>query len=285
MIVTIPSVLTTFEAWAKACNERRYEDIAQYLHNPIHHSGRDFTPEEWVEYLVNTQKVIGPNHSNIDYVAADDEQQCLTCRLRIKCRPAKSMFGFEPPGRDIYFAEQSFIWFTDGKISSTSVNFEKPAVLRQLADPKETYRFDSAKVSEVPEHKLSGDQMIQVFKGFIELYNTRNFDDLSNVLQSEVIVKGAKFELAGFRAMMSHLAVVIEGLTVTIKTIILDTRYQRISAQTEWAGTPVHPIEGLDPTGRSISVDDHICWEFEGGKLHRLWSELDYTALEKQLRG
>ena len=278
-------LISVYRGFVAACNEQRYQDVAQYLHNPCFHFGRFYTPESYSEKLAQTHQESGPIRVHIDYALPDDEQECVCSRVLVRCRPLREWLGFSPPKKDVVFSDTCFVWFIDGKISRIPLAMEWPAIMRQLQDPTAEYHFDSAEIPRNPGRTVSAKELENTLKDYVQCLNAWNQDkEILDCLQPQVIINGVELTNKQFKHRITELIKTIPDLQVTLKTSLLDMPLQRAAAQLELVGRPIGPVEGIAPTGARIRVTESVIWEFQEGKLLRLWSIMDYITLRQQLR-
>jgi predicted ester cyclase len=59
----------------------------------------------------------------------------------------------------------------------------------------------------------------------------------------------------------------------------------KVVARTLLTATHTQPIQGIAPTGRRFSFRTIDIWRVENGKLAEHWDLVDFTGMQKQLRG
>jgi steroid delta-isomerase-like uncharacterized protein len=58
-----------------------------------------------------------------------------------------------------------------------------------------------------------------------------------------------------------------------------------VAARMVWHGVHNGPWRGIAPTGKRIAFRGMTFWRIADGKIRERWAEVDFTALEAQLKG
>ncbi|HEY0813806.1 MAG TPA: ester cyclase [Pseudonocardia sp.] len=115
-----------------AClNERRFEDLSQFAHDPVTHNGRRLSIGEFANLLRRDVEEIPDLHYAIERLVVQRDQ--VACRIRFDCTPVASFRGLPPTGRPISFVEHVFYRFDEGRIAEIWSLIDLEAIREQFA--------------------------------------------------------------------------------------------------------------------------------------------------------
>ncbi len=71
-------------------------------------------------------------------------------------------------------------------------------------------------------------------------------------------------------------------LSATVEDMIAEG--DRVAARVTWRGVHAGPWRGIEPTGKQVAFTGMTWWRIRDGRIAERWAEVDFAALEAQLR-
>ncbi|KAF2271296.1 uncharacterized protein EI97DRAFT_388220, partial [Westerdykella ornata] len=65
--------------------------------------------------------------------------------------------------------------------------------------------------------------------------------------------------------------------------IVCDQSTQRVFVRLELHFTPTKELLGQDPSSQAVRLAEHSIYQFEGGKLIRMWTIVDWEGLRRHM--
>lgn len=118
-----------YRAYLACLNERRFDELPEFVHDPVTHNDRTLGLTEFQDLLRRDAAEIPDLHYAIERLVTDDEQ--VACRIRFDCTPAAEFRGIPPTGRAISFVEHVFYRYADGKIAEMWSLIDMDAIREQ----------------------------------------------------------------------------------------------------------------------------------------------------------
>jgi steroid delta-isomerase-like uncharacterized protein len=122
-----------YRAYLAALNERRLDDLADFVADDLTYNGEPMTRRRYRDMIAADIAAIPDLVFAADVVVAAGDR--VACRLVFDCTPQHEFLGFTPNGRRLVFAEHVFYRFRDGRIAEVSSLIDRPAIERQLRAP------------------------------------------------------------------------------------------------------------------------------------------------------
>jgi predicted ester cyclase len=119
-----------YRAYLACLNERRFDDLPDFVHDPVVHNDRALTIAEFQDLLRRDSIEIPDLHYAIERLVVQGEQ--VACRIRFDCTPAAGFRGVPAAGRPISFVEHVFYRYGNGKIAEIWSVIDMDAVREQL---------------------------------------------------------------------------------------------------------------------------------------------------------
>jgi steroid delta-isomerase-like uncharacterized protein len=116
----------TYRRYIDALNERRFDDLQEFVHDELTYNSEPITREEYAAMLVEDVRAIPDLHYDIDLLVADDLH--VACRLAFDCRPQGQFLGIPVNGRRVSFAEHVFYRLREGRIEQVWSLLDKDAI-------------------------------------------------------------------------------------------------------------------------------------------------------------
>ena len=121
---------TTYRRYLDALNERRFENLDQFVHDQLTYNDASFTREHYASMLEADVAAIPDLHYVIKLLVVSDDH--VAARLWFNCTPQRTFLGIEPNGSRAAFAEHVFYRFREGRIEHVSSLLDTDAIRRQL---------------------------------------------------------------------------------------------------------------------------------------------------------
>ncbi len=119
------------------------------------------------------------------------------------------------------------------------------------------------------------------YLAYLDCLNRQAWDELSNFVSDNAHHNGRPFGLTGYRQMLIRDFKDIPDLQFRPTLIVCEPPF--VAARLEFTCTPAGDFLGLQIDGQTITFSEHVTYEFEDGKIVRVWSILDKLAIEKQI--
>jgi predicted ester cyclase len=120
----------TYRAYIAVLNDRRFGELAGYVHDQITYNDQPMTRQQYEDLLTGDVQAIPDLAYQIQTLVVQAGQ--VACRLWFECTPVREFLGFEPTGARIAFAEHVFYEFEDGRIRRVRSLIDRNAVEQQL---------------------------------------------------------------------------------------------------------------------------------------------------------
>ena len=280
------NIREVYESLIQCLNERRWEALPNYLHSTYEIDGQKYTPTEYAAKVGDAGEV----EVIIDALTIDEGSRRLASNVLVKWNPSQPVMGVGPTNKVLHFMEQRLNWFTsEGKLSRTVVLADREAIQRQLSDPQAGYALEpdliSTQVDEGGSVRTEPDGNLEtIYKAYLDCINQRTMQtDLPKFCHPHVFHNGRALPLDQYRMLMQDAITAIPDINFGLDTIIADRTAQRVAVRLEFTGTPIKAIAGVEPTGRPVRFAEHVTYQFRNGKIHRVWSQVDWVSYRQQL--
>jgi steroid delta-isomerase-like uncharacterized protein len=124
--------------------------------------------------------------------------------------------------------------------------------------------------------------LVDRYLGYIECLNSQDWEDLGAYVGDDVEYNGQRIGLTAYRQAREDEFRDIPDLVFTIALLVADER--TVASRLDFEIRPRGEFMGLPVNGRRISFSENVFYEFESGKIGRVWSVIDRSAIEAQLR-
>ncbi|TCK27505.1 ester cyclase [Pseudonocardia endophytica] len=118
-----------YQRYLDTLNERRFDDLGQFVHDRLVYNDEDWTLGRYVGRLVDDVAVIPDLRYDAELVVTGPDR--IAARLRFDCSPRGTFLGVETDGRRVAFAEHVFYRLHDGRIDRVWSLIDVEAVRRQ----------------------------------------------------------------------------------------------------------------------------------------------------------
>lgn len=128
---------------------------------------------------------------------------------------------------------------------------------------------------------MTRDDLANAYRNYIACLNRQDWPALGQFVHDDVTHNARPLGLSGYRAMLEQDFRNIPDLRFNIELLVADP--PRIAARLKFDCTPVGTFLGLAVNGRRLSFCENVFYELRDGKIWRVWSVIDKTAIEAQL--
>jgi predicted ester cyclase len=119
-----------YRRYIAVLNDRRFEDLDDFVHPRLTYNGESWTREEYRSLLVDSARSIPDLHYDIALLVVGPDH--IACRLWFACRPQGDFLGVPVDGRHVSFAEHVFYRLRAGMIEDVWSLIDTDAIRRQL---------------------------------------------------------------------------------------------------------------------------------------------------------
>ena len=128
----------------------------------------------------------------------------------------------------------------------------------------------------MPQHDLP-----DAYRRYIACLNDRALDQLDEFVHGQVEYNGSLIGLAGYRRARERDFLEIPDLRFNIQMLVAEGSV--IAARLIFDCAPAGRFLDLDVNGRRVRFSENVFYEYEAGKIRRVWSVVDKAAIEAQL--
>jgi predicted ester cyclase len=126
---------TRYRAYLDALNERRLDDLVQFVHDDLSYNGEPLTRQQYQDLIAADIRAVPDLVYDARIVVAAGD--VVACRLVFDCTPQQEFLGFTPTGGRLSFAEHVFYRFREGRIAAVSSLIDRAAIQEQLSGSAE----------------------------------------------------------------------------------------------------------------------------------------------------
>lgn len=120
---------------------------------------------------------------------------------------------------------------------------------------------------------------------FVDAWNTRDFDRFTALMGDDAVlhVGGVTVSCnpAGTRAIAQEWTTAFPDWRFQLRDLVAEG--DRVVAHMPYSGTHRGPIQGVDPNGRSCTVDEMVIFRITDGKIGEAWEVYDEAGMWRQL--
>lgn len=120
-----------------------------------------------------------------------------------------------------------------------------------------------------------------LYQSYIACLNAQDWDKLGNYVGTEVAYNGEAVGLAAYRQAREREFREVPDLHFKVSILLSDQK--TVASRLEFDISPSGEFLGLPVNGRRVKFCENVFYEYEGGKIVRVWSVLDKAAIEAQL--
>ena len=125
-------------------------------------------------------------------------------------------------------------------------------------------------------------ELAATYRDYIACLNAQDWPRLGLFVAHDAVHNGRRFGLDGYRQMLEKDFREIPDLRFDVELVTCDP--PNVAARLAFDCTPVGEFQGLAVDGRRIAFTENVFYEFRDGKIAQVWSVIDRSAIEAQLR-
>lgn len=129
---------------------------------------------------------------------------------------------------------------------------------------------------------MNSDALANLYRDYIACLNRRDLDDLGTYVHDEVRHNGQRLGVEGYRLMLQKDFTDIPDLRFDIELLVCQPPF--VASRLLFDCTPKANFLGLAVDGVKVSFSENVFYEFQDAKIITVWSVIDKTAIEAQLR-
>ena len=126
-----------------------------------------------------------------------------------------------------------------------------------------------------------GDDYRSLYLSYLKYCNDHDFDSMASFYTPTIKVNDAPMEPAAVTAQFAPLISAFPDWHWEMRHIVVDD--DNIVVHFKVTGTHLGTFQGIEGTGRRVSVSEFTLYHLESGKFAEVWDLLDMTALLKQI--
>jgi predicted ester cyclase len=120
-----------------------------------------------------------------------------------------------------------------------------------------------------------------LYRSYIACLNGQDWPNLGRFVHEDVHYNDRRIGLAGYREMLEGDFRAIPDLYFNIRLLVCEP--PRVASRLRFDCTPKGLLFGLPVNGRKVSFSENVFYEFQDGRIGRVWSVIDKAAIESQL--
>lgn len=261
-----------FRSWLSSLNDRNWDDAALFLDETITFNERNLTKQEYMSEIQESFKAIPDDNIELDMLIVDTNSPKLAARLIHSGTLSKPYHGVQVTGKRIKWPEHMLCWFKDSKIIRIQTLHDIEIMKEQNPKIPRTPTLQQRPPSEPVN-------LAENYRAYVNTINTLTMQDhFPKYCQPTLTHNTRKLTIDEYRLFIEGSFENIQGLTFTIKELIVDDASQVLAARLEFGGRSVKEFMGIPPSGEEVRFWEHVFYAFDGGKITWVWAMLDLEA-------
>ncbi|KAF7559171.1 hypothetical protein G7046_g4972 [Stylonectria norvegica] len=250
-----------YRKWLDATNERKWEDALQYLAAELTIDGHQLTNKEYLLQVQSALEAAPDRRTELDTFIADTSADKAAARLIHGATFIKPYNGVKVTGESTEWTEHALYTFVEDKI----------AHITSLVD-LDSARENKRQVTRTPHLKrkqpLQEIDLAAAYRRYIAAINDHEMAEIfPTYCHPELIHNMRRLSLEQYWRFIEGSFEEIQGLSFTIREIIVDKASQQLAARLEFTGKPVKEFMGIQPTGKEVKFWEHVYYTFDDGKM------------------
>ncbi len=119
------------------------------------------------------------------------------------------------------------------------------------------------------------------YLAYIACLNAQDWSRLGDFVEADVRRNDRPLGLTGYRAMLENDFARIPDLRYEVELVIADENC--VGSRLRFHCSPQGEFLGLPVNGRRVMFSENVFYELRDGKITRVWSVIDKSAIEAQL--
>jgi predicted ester cyclase len=119
------------------------------------------------------------------------------------------------------------------------------------------------------------------YLAYIACLNAQDWSRLADFVEVDVRHNNRPLGVAGYRAMLQNDFATIPDLRYEVELLVVDTKC--VGSRLRFDCSPQGEFLGLPVNGKRVVFSENVFYELRNGKIARVWSVIDKSAIEAQL--
>ncbi|MBD2749686.1 ester cyclase [Microvirga sp. BT688] len=128
---------------------------------------------------------------------------------------------------------------------------------------------------------MTSAELRSIYQAYLDCLNVQDWPRLGEFVHDEVSHNNRPFGVAGYRAMLENDFLQIPDLRFEAELLVCEPPV--IAARLKFDCSPKGSFLNLPVNGRTVSFTENVFYEFKAGRIKRVWSIIDKTAIEAQI--
>jgi len=120
------------------------------------------------------------------------------------------------------------------------------------------------------------------YRAYLGALNERRLDDLVHYVQDELSYNGKAMTRRQYQGMIAADIAAIPDLIYNAHIIVASG--DQVACRIVFTCTPQHEFLGFSPNGERLVFAEHVFYRFREDRIAEVWSLIDRSAIESQLR-
>lgn len=268
-----------FRQWLNSLNDRAWEIALHFLDQTITFNGRERANEQFLADIKENTETIPDKTIELDMFIVDTNSEKVAARLIHGGTFSKPYLGVDATGKRIEWPEHMLCWLKNGKITRITTLIDLEIMKEQ--NPK-IPRTPSLQQRKPAEPVNLGDN----YRQYVNAINTLTMQDhFPKYCQPQLTHNMRRLTIDQYRLFIESSFDNIQGLTFTIKELIIDDASQQLAARLEFGGRSVKEFMRIPPSGQEVQFWEHVFYVFDEGRITWVWAMLDLEAYKGRLDG
>jgi steroid delta-isomerase-like uncharacterized protein len=121
-----------------------------------------------------------------------------------------------------------------------------------------------------------------MYKQYIACLNARTWNELDQFVAADVVHNGRALGIDGYRAMLEENVRDIPDLHFNADLVVANESH--VASRLRFDCTPIREFLGVPVNGRRVVFHEHAFYTLREGKIAEVFSVIDKTAVEAQVR-
>ena len=128
---------------------------------------------------------------------------------------------------------------------------------------------------------MQNNDLLAIYHCYLDCLNRQDWDNLSSYVADNVSYNGQFIGFAGYLNARQNEFRAIPDLHFNVQLVMANE--SMVACRLNFNITPSHDFLGLSVHGKLISFSENVFYEFDNGKISKVWSVVDKAAIEVQL--
>jgi predicted ester cyclase len=120
------------------------------------------------------------------------------------------------------------------------------------------------------------------YRAYLDVLNERRLDDLVRYVHDELSYNGKTMTRRQYQDLLAADITAIPDLIFDAHIIVACG--DQVACRLFFDCTPEHEFLGFSPNGERLCFAEHVFYHFRDGRIAAVWSLIDRSAIEAQLR-